>query len=515
MTKKLAILSVIVSTLAFLLSAAPASAQSLQPEVIHPEHHDLSPALRDMLGSASELPDRSPIRIIPLPRSPRPSIIGDRPDPVVQVAGGPALEARFILNFDGLSNVDGILPPDTTGIAGATQYVQWVNLSYAVYDKATGKMLAGPFPGTRFWEGFNGTLCQTVNGGNPLIQYDKAAGRWVATQLAFTDDHTSNSYCVAVSTTSDVLGTYNRYEYNFGDRPLRNPKLGVWPDAYYWTCNRAVFATAQSCAMDRSAMLAGADAISICFEREKEWMLLPSDLDGSTPPPAGSPNLQIQLWDSRTLRMFRFHADFAVPTNSRFIGPIPINVASFNTSCAAPCIPQPGTSQMLDGLEDRLMNRLAYRNFGDHDALVASHTVDVDGIAAIRWYEVRDPGGLPNVFQQGTFAPSSVHLWMPSIAMDRGGNIAFGANASNGTNVKPSLALMSRSATDPPGTLRTGRPIVVGAGVQIGSSRWGGQAAMTIDPVDDCTFWFTGEYAKTDGLNWMTRIASFRFLNCR
>jgi hypothetical protein len=161
------------------------------------------------------------------------------------------------------------------------------------------------------------------------------------------------------------------------------------------------------------------------------------------------------------------------------------------------------------------MNRLAYRNFGDHDAIVASHTVDVDGIAAIRWYEIRDPGGLPSVFQQGTFAPSSVHLWMPSIAMDRVGDIAFGANASNGTNVKPSLALMTRRATDPPGTVRTGRPIVIGTGVQIGSSRWGEHAAMTIDPVDDCTFWFTGEYAKTDGLDWVTRIASFKFLNCR
>lgn len=277
--------------------------------------------------------------------------------------------------------------------------MQWVNLSYAIYDKATGAMLAGPFPGTTFWAGFGGN-CQSFNGGDPIILYDKAAGRWVATQLAYNAGFSSNSYCVAVSTTSDALGSYARYEYNFGNQLPDYPKLGVWPDAYYWTSNTfpggGSFIGAKSCAMDRAAMLAGTSAVSVCFQlTTNEWSLLPTDLDGSTPPPAGAPNYNIELWNSTTLRLYKFHADFAVPANSTFTGPTAITVASYSEYCFSNCVPQPGTGQRLDALGDRLMHRLAYRNFGTHEAIVASHTVTSGGIAAVRWYEIRNPGALP------------------------------------------------------------------------------------------------------------------------
>jgi hypothetical protein len=161
------------------------------------------------------------------------------------------------------------------------------------------------------------------------------------------------------------------------------------------------------------------------------------------------------------------------------------------------------------------MYRLAYRNLGTHESLLANHSVNNGGLTAIRWYEIRDVN-TPTVFQQGTLAAATVHLWMASIAQDKMGNIAVGFSASNSVAVKPSIGVTGRLPGDAPGTMRTPHAILIGTGVQTGGlTRGGDYSPMTVDPLDDCTMWYTTEYLKTNGsFNWNTRIASFTFPNC-
>jgi len=433
-----------------------------------------------------------------------------------------------VRNFDGLGvgfsgpqgpfSVIGV-PPDTNGAAGDTQYVQWVNTSFAVFSKATGAVVHGPIAGNALWQGFGGQ-CQQQNDGDPVVLFDRIARRWVFSQFAVSGGAGNYYACFAVSTTSDATGTYNRYAFsmpNFNDYP----KIAVWPDAYYASFNLFAGATGgfvggYACAFDRTKMLAGTAATAHCFQLSAAYGgLLPSDLDGSTPPPAGSPNYFMAL-DTNSLDLWKFHVDFATPSNSSFTGPTVIPVNAYSQACGGlTCIPQPGTSQQLDSLGDRLMHRLAYRNFGRYETLVVNHSVDNGGPAAVRWYEVRNPGGTPTVRQQGTYAPNATSRWMGSMGMDAVGNIAVGYSTSS-SSIFPSVAYTGRLAADPLGTLQTESVIVSGAGSQNGGiSRWGDYSAMTIDPVDDCTFWYTNQYLQTTGsFNWSTRIASFKFPGC-
>jgi len=175
------------------------------------------------------------------------------------------------------------------------------------------------------------------------------------------------------------------------------------------------------------------------------------------------------------------------------------------------CVSQPGVLQKLDSLADRLMYRFAYRKFGDgHESLVVNHSISTGE----RWYEIRDPNGTPTVFQQGTFAPDANTRWMGSVAMDKDGNIALGYSVSS-SSVSPSIFFTGRVPGDPAGSMETEQLIVNGSGAQSGHSRWGDYSAMAVDPVDDCTFWYTQEYIKTTGdFIWNTRIANFKFDSC-
>jgi hypothetical protein len=499
-------------------------------EVIQEAAHDVSPPLlsipTDALNAAEA---RQPRREIPLgrftaPLGPRPSAASGS---VPESLAAPLIPAITGTSFDGVGAgfrgpqgaffVSGV-PPDPNGAAGDTQYVQWVNTSFAVFDKTTGAAVYGPFPGNTLWQGFGGQ-CELNNDGDPIVLFDHIARRWVFSQPAFSGGNGNYYQCLAVSTTSDATGTYNRYAFsmpNFNDYP----KIAVWPDAYYLSINlfdgpNGNFIGGYACAFDRTSMLAGAAATVQCFQLSSAYGgLLPSDLDGSTPPPPGSPNYFLAI-DTNSLDLWSFHVDFAIPANSTFNGPLVLPVNAYSQACGGgTCIPQPGTGQQLDSLGDRLMHRLAYRNFGGYETLVANHSVDNGGPAAVRWYEVRNPGGTPTVYQQGTYAPDATSRWMGSIGMDAVGNIAVGYSASSST-LSPSVAYSGRLAADPLGSLQTESVIVTGAGSQTGTSRWGDYSGLTIDPIDDCTFWYTNEYLQTTGqFNWSTRVASFKFPGC-
>jgi hypothetical protein len=435
------------------------------------------------------------------------------------------------LSFAGVGNGDygfapNAAPPDTNLAVGASQVVQWVNESFAVFDKTTGALVSGPVAGNSLFANL-GDGCATNNDGDPIAQYDKLANRWVLTQ--FSVSTTPYLQCVAVSTSSDATGTYNLYAFNYGTDFPDYPKLGVWPDAYYITfnmfANGSTFEGSRLCAYDRTAMLAGLPATQQCFQLSSSFGgVLPSDLDGATsPPPAGAPN-DLLNFGTNSLNLWQFHVDFAIPANSTLTGPTNIPVAAFTLPCrgrAGACVPQPGTRNNLDTLGDRLMYRLAYRNLGDHEALVVNHSVAVGkggkASVGVRWYELRatPPGGAFSVYQQGTYAPDSTSRWMGSIAMDKLGDIALGYSASS-SSVFPSIRLTGRVPTDPLGSLSAETVLKAGGGSQTGTlHRWGDYSAMSVDPVDDCTMFYTNEYLKASGsFNWSTWISSFKFPTC-
>ncbi len=491
-------------------------------EVSAAVHQDVSPPLRGMAPAsptARQLTER-PLRLI---GSNGPAQV----DGALQKAIGPAVGTTTSNSFAGVgqgdySFVDQYAPPDTNGAVGATQYVQWVNTAFAVFSKS-GALVLRPTAGNTLWSGFGGG-CETNNDGDPIVQYDKLAQRWIFTQ--FSVSTTPYLQCVAVSQTSDATGAYNRYAFSYGNTQFPDyPKLGVWPDGYYISYNifnnGTSFAGAKVCAFNRTAMLAGGAATQQCFQLSTSYGgLLPSDLDGATAPPAGSPDYFMNF-GSNSLNLWKFHVDWTNGANTTFSGPTNIPVASFSPACAGgTCIPQPQTGQRLDSLGDRLMYRLAYRNRGGVESLVVTHSVKVgkqrlSSYTGVRWYEIGITGGTPKVNQQGTFAPDSTSRWMGSIAMDKQGNMALGYSASSGS-VYPSIRYTGRLVTDAAGTMETEKTIQPGGGSQLANlSRWGDYSAMTVDPVDDCTFWYTNEYLKTSGtFNWSTQITSFKFPGC-
>ena len=499
-------------------------------------HNDVSPAVRDLpkldqTAAAHIQHEAEPARRIPLPPGLKPA---SEPDPVWQRTtasssgnGTTAVSTPFVsttpgLSFDGVGSgfpgfTVGSAPPDTNGAVGATQFVQWVNSSFAVFNKSTGAIVSGPTAGNSLWSGFGGG-CQTNNDGDPVVLYDKLANRWIFSQ--FSVSTTPFLQCVAVSTTSDATGTYNRYSFSYSGFD-DYPKMGVWPDGYYQTFNMfnaagTSFLGSDICAYNRTAMLNGQPATQVCFQQGSSiGGVLPADLDGTTAPPAGSPNY-LAFFGTNNLNLFKFHVDFTTPANSTLIGPTVIPVAAFTALCnGGTCVPQSGTTNQLDSLADRLMFRLAYRNLGTKESLVVNHSVTAGSGGGVRWYEINNPNGTPTVAQQSTFAPDSKFRWMGSVAMDHSGNMAMGYSVSSSAQ-NPAIAITGRLATDPASTMQAETSIIAGGGSQTGTlTRWGDYSAMSVDPVDDCTFWFTTEYLKASGtFNWSTRIASFKFSGC-
>ena len=527
-----------VGGLAFALAApvvvATPSANSVRVEVAAAVHHDRS----GRLGNQPSAPSARKLTEHPLRSVPHVAPGQVVADPVAQTTvSGPAAAVTGVRDFAGVGYGDygfapDAAPPDTNGAAGDRQYVQWVNESIGVFDKSTGAMAAGfPKTGNTLWAGFGGP-CQTSNDGDPIVTYDQDAGRWFFTQFAVSQQPYLE--CVAVSTTSDATGPYNRYSFSYGNQFPDYPKVGVWPDAYYITFNifnnGSAWAGAKACAYDRANMLNGLPAAQQCAQLSTAYGgLLPSDIDGSTPPPPGAPNVLLNF-GSNSLREWKFHVDWATPANSTFTGPTNIPVAAFSAACGGggACIPQSQSRQKLDSLADRLMYRLAYRNFGGQESWVVNHSVTIGGGSGpgkksasrvgVRWYELRGLNGTPTVSQQGTFGATtsdSLFRWMGSIAMDRNGDIALGYSTSS-SNSHPGIRYATRLATDPPDTLTGENTIITGGGSQQPNlSRWGDYSAMSIDPVDDCTFWYTNEYLKSNGaFNWSTRIATFRIAGC-
>ena len=487
-------------------------------------------------------------------------------DPVVQKKRGSGPLSAPIANFDGIclpfgppcgeASSCGCLPPDTNGEVGATQYVQMVNSDFAVYSK-TGQALRDATPIDALWSGTT-SECAAHNDGDPVVVYDQFAGRWILSQfIAQPAGGESYAECIAVSTTGDATGTYYLYEFDWGaDMFLDYPKLGVWRDGYYMSANefpagQETSAGAAAIVFERSAMLQGLPARSVWFDESAANPTggqyigqLPGDADGNRLPPAGEPDVFAEVDDPSgipptstsdagfDLRLWRFHVDWTNPAGSTFgnhgAPSFTIPVAPFvRAQCVygyGDCALQKGGPQGLDVLGDRLMFRLAYRNYGSYESLVLNHTVKAGTLDGIRWYEVRNPVDNPVIRQQGTYAPDDsatdpLYRWLGSAAQDKSGDIALGFSAS-GVNDFPSLRYTGRAAGDPLGQMtQAEQTLFTGTGPQTEpEGRWGDYSDLTVDPTDDCTFYFTSEYLADDTVvigTWRTRVGSFRFPGCK
>ena len=461
----------------------------------------------------------------------------DTPDPVIQKSHVSTLNLlapnvpATILNFNGIP-FPGVgcncAPPDPNGAVGATQYVQIVNEGFQVFDKATGSSLLGPNSISSIWSGFGGA-CEIGGAGDPVVLYDHIANRWLISQFAsLTGTAPITDECVAISTTADATGTYARYGFHLGLNFFDYPKLSVWPDGYYMSMNvfdstGTLYLGPQAFAFDRAKMLANLPATFVSPRGPLGSTVdpfLPADLDGPTLPPAGAPATFVGFPGQGTnpnYTTYHFHADFTTPANSTFTTFASPAAAGFTALCPSTraCVPQAGvaSNSNLDGIGDRLMFRLAYRKFGDHESVVGNYTVSAGGVAAVRWFELRNvTAGPVTVYQQSTYQPDTTWRWMGSAAMDGQGNLAIGFSASSST-INPQIRYAARLATDPINTLAQGEAhLFDGTGSQSGTSnRWGDYSALSVDPVDDSTFWYTNEYYSTTGsFNWRTRIGSFK-----
>ena len=508
-----------------------------------------TPPLRKMPAIPPML---APTRIEREPIRPQPPTDLTGVDRTAQTFQGPIVSAPSPggVSFEGVgTGIAGFVPssnpPDTNGRVGATQYVQFNNTSFAIWDK-NGTRLYGPVAGNTLFQPLGGA-CATHNDGDPVVAYDILSGRWILSQFVVGASPDYSHQCVAISATGDALGSYYLYDFitdstNFVDYP----KIGVWPDGYYmsghvFNAAGTSYLAGRIFVFERDKMLQGLPARQLQADLRKyngraQYGFLPSDLDSLTPPPAGEAAFVIgpDPVSNRNLDSARVAVTWGntpritlTETQIAATWSVPPCVGSPSNSDFN-CVPEPSpatSADYLDNLSFHLMYRLPYRNFGGtpvQESLVGNISVkgsaSQPGHGAIRWYEFRNAGSsttTPSVFQVGTFDPDNAYRWMGSIAMDKDHNIALGYSKSS-PSIRPGIYVNGRLSTDPLNTMGAEATMVAGPAVQIGGgNRWGDYSAMTVDPVDQCTFFYTNEYIPTNGsFNWATRVSTYKFSAC-
>ncbi len=532
-----------------------------QTTVIPAVHSDLSPPLRDQPvlwpQSVDEFVERRHPKI-PLKHT-------DRPDPVIQNSFWQPLTKTSavpapIREWPGIAagcNGCNCCLPDTSGSVGKTQYVELVTIgALQVFDKLTGIPLFGSVSINSIWSGFGGP-CETRPRGDPVLIYDRLADRWLVSRFATPSGAINpQDECIAVSQTGDATGAWYRYGFHLTSGFVDYMKFGVWPDGYYMSGNmytdenRPRWLGPQPFVFDRAKMLVGDPTATVQTQGiiAGRQTFLPSDLDGILPPPPGDPNHFVAYPEeeatpppraatslasatststppaTRALnyKVWGYHVDWRQPVNSSFTLQASIPAAPFTDICEE-CVPQYGTTSPLDTLASKLMFRNAYRRFPDgHESLLNNFTVNANlspspsPVAGIRWFELRRrlPGNW-SLRQERTYEPDNTWRWLGSIASDNQGNVALGFSASSAA-IHPQIRYAGRLATDPLNILSGEQDLFDGTGSQTDSdNRWGDYSDMSIDPVDDCTFYYTNEYYQIiRGEDWRTRIGYFRFAQC-
>ena len=445
------------------------------------------------------------------------------------------------------------------------------------YGKS-GTVLYGAVATKSVWTGFGGA-CEARNNGDAVVRYDQLAERWLIVmpifsrigpgefpgktgapgQLAENGEASRPgaaaalpanpaqpppppergqrppekkegvwAMCYALSTGPDPLGTYYRYAF---ERTLfpDYPRPAVWIDGYYTpTSTGDEVIQKHTCIADRTKMLRGQAATEQCIVIDGVNFLNNADIDGRKLPPRGAPNIMMaaggtqlkKIFDDDGIYFWKVHVDWNNPANTKADGPVKIKVAPYHYLCngqLSSCVPQPGTERRLDVQGDKIMQRLVYRKVAGHESNVAAHSVAAEaGGGGVRWYEFRlDKNRDPVPYQQGTYAPDGFYRWMPSIAMDRKGDIGVGYSFGGLPNF-PGQRFAARRAGDPRGQLTfTETVLAKGEASQTNTLRWEDYTTTAMDPSDDCTFWYVGDYLKPGDTGYRTRIGSFRLPNCK
>lgn len=480
--------------------------------------------------------------------------------PLRELAGLPAPQGRpartslasgssfsIELNFLGLGNgfpnfTPSAPAPNPSLAVGATQVVQWTDPVFAVFEKSSGQLQAGPILGNTLWSSLSGTRCANASAGTQLIvEWDRANQRWFLAEN--TIGQAPYYTCIAVSQTSDALGSYYTYEFPQGSLTWDAPKWAVWSNGYYQTegeYSTSGYVGPELCAYESAKLVVGdGSAEQICFTLSPaDGYPLPADIDSTLAPPANEDEFFMSLWDSSHLSLYSLHPDYQDPQNSTVTGNNGsqlITVPEFTPACNGAydgyCVPQQSASSDLQVIGDRLLYRLAYwedtplanvratppRPVPSQHWYVLHDSTASGGNEAPRWYEFTAPiRAIPvtgiSLFQSGTFAPDANYRWMGSIARDKKYDILMGYSESS-SSMYPSIAITGRTINDPLGTMENELMVINGTAADTLGRQWGNYSSMRIDD-DGCTFWYTNEYYMTAGQEWSTQLASASFAGC-
>lgn len=553
---------------AAVLLASGANAASTTPEVMRAARFDVSEPMRDIIRNLPDTPTVPETESGLIPNifiKPKNRVNVNSwavPDySSVQSAPTGVAPPALISSYNGIGNptaCGGCIPPDTNGDVSDVHYIQWVNNKFAIYDKVTGAVVQAPTAGNAFFAGFGGK-CQTTNSGDPLALWDAQAKRWVMSQFVTTAPF---AQCVAVSATSDPLGAYYRYEFNwpaFGDYP----HMGIWTeenrkqDAYLLTTHEFIlspqqFLGASLIAMERDKMLTGdPTAAMVRFAGFDAYGVQAIHLTGPNEAPGGScPTFVHFDFAASDYQFWDMCLDWDTPASSTISTPNTVDSDSFFPFFDQ--IPTPaGSANYLDSFGSNTMYRATARAFSkdapNRISLVINHVVQANlDQAGVKWVQFNlkpavEPvgatdrifgdgfGGIPfptvvpktvltkETVDSGIYAPDGDYRWMGGIAIDTSGNIGLGYSKSSAI-LNPQVMYTARRATDTPGTMRGEQSCTAGIanGAQTDSAqRWGDYSSMSVDPVDQCTFYFTTEYYATSSTrNFSTRICSFKFPDC-
>ncbi len=426
-----------------------------------------------------------------------------------------------IQNFEGQNTT--AEPPDANCMAGTSHVMQTVNFSYAIYSK-TGNQIIAP---TSLDSLFKGLPNMIFFSGDPLIIYDESASRWVAVGITIDPaNKTSNYVDFAVSKTDDPTGEWYRWAFKTEGIPDFE-KVGVWKNGYYMGTNtdhnNNIFV------IERDSMIAGAANPRI-VKFINPWIshseitfnvTMPVDTDGPFAKD-NSPGIFMSLNDDAVsgsadaLWIYECSVNWDTIVNSTFKRVQQLLVEPFNGNFGSNFnnIVQKGTPIKLEANPSVLSYRAQYRNFDTVETIMCNHTVNIDGNghAGIRWYELQKKDSLWSIRQQSTYGPDEHNRWMGSIAMNSNHEIALGYSITS-SNLFPGIRYAAQSAeananaTDVLDIAE--ETIQESTNYSVFSQRWGDYSCMSVDPVDNETFWFTTEYIKTT-FGKQTKIAAIK-----
>jgi hypothetical protein len=475
-------------------------------------------------------------------------------------------DAPAIDQLEGLDRLQSSDPvngaSDTSGAAGSSEYVEMINRAIGIFDKSTGRLVCPPMPSNAPWHGASGPgRCSVTRSTDGIAEFDSHARRWLfylpsSEKPSRKGELPRSGVCLAISKTADPTGGYYRYRFPVALMTPNIPwhgdyeKDGIWPTAYTYASRARNTSTGKGlfygmfiAGLNRRAMLRGLPFKLVEFfvpekapVKSPSFYIFPANWDGTTAPPAGEDAPYVETFNTATgrhLGVWSLRAKFANPARSTFTRVATPPTQPYNTYvCGDPttfgaCVQQPSVPNKavpaLQPLAAGLpMQRVVYRNFAHRETLLVNFTVvaGAAGNSGISWYELRRSGrhGRWHTYQQGTYAPDSDYRWLGSMAMDKLGDLAIGFDVSGPTTF-PTIRYTGRLASDRHSTLRQEATLVDGRGSQLGIHTFGDYAQMTVDPTDDCTFWFASTYYASQGADdqhdFSTRIGAFRFRSCR